>query len=108
MAAGFLGSASVAAATNTVVYTVPDTVHYAEVDISVLNPGVSDAVIEVALSKSGTPADADYIEKGAIAFKSGGVVTRTGVKMSPGEKVIVKSTVAGTVVRVGGIELSAK
>lgn len=108
MAAGFLGSASVAAATNTVVYTVPDTVHYAEVDISVLNPGLNDAVIEVALSKSGTPADADYIEKGAIAFKSGGVVTRTGVKMSPGEKVVVKSTVAGTVVRVGGIERSAK
>ncbi len=107
MAAGLMGNAVLAAAANTTVYTVPATVQYAEVDISVLNPTASDAQIEVAIAKADSPTQAEYIEKGVIAFKSGGVVTRVGVLMGPGEKVVVKSTAADTVVRVGGREFTS-
>lgn len=104
MAAGRLGAVTLTAATNSTVYTAPDTVYYSEVDIALLNPGAADATIELAVSKSATPGDADYIEKGAIVFKAGGVIVRAGVKLSPGEMVVAKSNQAGVVVRVSGVE----
>lgn len=104
MAAGRLGAVTLTASTNTTVYTAPDTVYYSEVDIALLNPGTTDATIELAVSKTGTPSDAEYIEKGAIVFKAGGVVVRSNVKMSPGEMVVAKSNQAGVVVRVTGVE----
>lgn len=107
MAAGRFGTSVLAANTAAVVYTAPLTSYFSEVDISVLNPATTDAVLEVALSTTDTAAEADYIEKGAIAFKAGGVIVRSGVKLSPGERVIVKSNVAGVVVRVAGVEKTA-
>lgn len=108
MAAGRLGVASLAAATNTSVYTAPATVFYAEVDISVVNYNTTDAIVEVAIATTATPGVAEYIEKGVTVYANGGVLTREGIKMSPGEIVVVKSSGANVSVRVSGIERSTQ
>ena len=74
MASGILGHAALSATTNTTIYTVPASTH-AVVNINVLNRSATDAVtVRLAISSTGTPGNAEYIEydvsvpKGAGAF----------------------------------------
>lgn len=105
MADGKLALAAPAAATNTTVYTVPNNCKYAKIDVNILNPDASDATVELALTTNGTPALNEYIEKGAIVPSGGGSLERINLICSPGEILVVKSSLATTVVRVSGNEV---
>jgi len=102
MAFGKLASVVLAANTDIVVYTVPDNCLYAEINVNVLNPDAADCTAQLALAATATPAADEYIEKGVILPANGGVLERTDQVVGPGEKIIVRSTNAVTVVRVSG------
>ena len=106
MAYGKLGLSIPAANTNTVIYTVPSNCIYAELTINILNPDSADITVDVALASSSSPASNEYIEKGTIIPASGGILERTNLICSPGENVVVKSSLATSVVRVSGKELA--
>lgn len=100
MASGKLGSAALAAAADTVVYPVPaNTV--ATVNISVVNRGDTDAVVNLAISDSDTPSSKDFIEYG-VTIPPHGVLERTAIVVGAGEKVIARSSTANCSVCVFG------
>lgn len=103
MASGKLGSAALTADTNTTIYTVPaDTV--TTLNVSVVNRGINDAVVSIALSATGSPANADYIEYGVILPGNGGVLERTALVAGVGERVVVRSSTGNCSARVHGFE----
>lgn len=105
MASGKLGSAALAAATNTAVYTVPAST-IASINVSIANRGTSDAVVNVAIATSSTPTAAEYIEYG-VAVPANGVLERTAIVAGAGEKLVVYSSTADCSVRIHGYEEAA-
>lgn len=107
MANGKLGSAALAATTNTTVYTVPGTASFAVVNFNVCNKGNVSANIRVAVAPAAVPVDQDYIEYDTViesAGNRGNVLERTGIFMAQGEKLVVYSSEANIIIRVHGIE----
>lgn len=89
MATGTLGQADLAAATNTTVYTVPaDTT--ATISISICNRSGLNRSIRIAISASGTPSDAEYIEYGTL-LTGNGTLERTGLVVSANKNIVVYS-----------------
>jgi hypothetical protein len=71
MASGILGQSALAATTNTTVYTVPASTH-AVVNVSILNRSASAAAtIRLALSTTGSPTNAEWIEYDVSLPKNG-------------------------------------
>ena len=118
MATGILGVADLAAATDTSVYTTPaDT--FSVVSVSLCNRGGSAAQVRIAVSSSGTPNDADYLEFDSqisandadyLEFDSqisaNGVVERTGIVLDAGKIVVVRSNAVNVSAVCMGIETS--
>lgn len=102
MASGKLGISAPSANTNTVVYTVPAG-KVATLNITATNRGEQAAGLNVALSTSASPVDAEWIEYG-VAVPAKGVLERTGLVCGEGEKVMVSCTSANFSVRVNGFE----
>lgn len=105
MASGRLGKARLAADTDTVIYTVPAST-LATVNVNCVNTGTAAATVKIAIATTDVPADGDYFELSALAA-TGGVVERTAIMLSAGERVIVKATTDAVDVRVHGIEEAA-
>lgn len=104
MASGRLGTARLAADTDTVIYTVPaDTL--ATVNINAVNVGTATSIVKIAISTTNTADSGDYFEISSLQA-SGGVVERTGIMMSAGERVVVRADTVTVDVRVHGIEES--
>lgn len=107
MASGRLGQQAITnAATNTLIYTVPSNT-VASLNILITNSGTSAVPVRVAISsQSGTsPLLSEYIEYGASIPAVNGVLERTGVICSAGEKIIVWASSANALtVRINGIE----
>lgn len=101
MPSGRLGKAALAANTDTAVYTVPAGV-VATANVNICNAGADEATVRVAVH-SGAIGPADYIEHG-VKLPPGGVLERTGLALSAGEAITVRSDVAGVGVRVHGFE----
>lgn len=102
MSYGRLAISQPAAATDTVVYTVPANCRYADITLNILNTTTNDATLELALSAADTPVAGEYIEKGVILPANGGILERAGLLCSPGERIVVKITEANSVVRISG------
>ena len=102
MASGKLGSAALAANTDTTVYTVPAST-VATINIAIVNRGSVAATVNVAIAPTGTPVDADYIEFGAV-IPANGILERTAIVAGAGERVVVRSSTANCSVRVHGFE----
>lgn len=102
MSYGRLAISEPAVDTNTIVYTVPANCRYAEITINILNPNINDATVEVAVATTDTAATGEYIEKGVVIPNNGGILERTGLLCSPGERIIVRSNQTSNVVRVSG------
>lgn len=105
MTFGRLGTGVLALNTALTVYTVPNNCLWAEVTVDILNGQSSDATIQMSFGSSSPALAADYVENGATIPSGGGTLNNTGNFLSPGEKVIVTSNVAGLVVRVSGKEI---
>ncbi len=105
MAFGRLGLLSTTASTNATVYTAPTNCSYAEVSVDILNNDITDAVLQIALALTGTPTADEYIEDGAIVPANGGILMRSTLVLSPGENIVINSSLTGTKVRVSGKEM---
>lgn len=102
MAVGRLGTARLAANTDTVVYTVPSGMQ-ASISVNAVNMGASDAILKIAISLSDTVSAGDYIEMSTLEA-NGDIVERSAIILSAGERVIVNSTMGNIDIRVHGVE----
>lgn len=101
MASGTLGTAALAANTNTTVYTVPaGTV--ASLNISLVNRGSAEATVRFSVG-SASPTNAQYLEYDAIV-PAGGILERTAIVAGAGDNVVVRASTADCSVRVHGFE----
>ena len=102
MATGRLGSANLAASTNTTVYTVPATT-FSVVTLSICNRSNSAITCRVSLSTTTTPAADEWIEYDTEILPKG-VLERTGLVMQTGLNLIVWSSIANVSAMAIGIE----
>jgi hypothetical protein len=102
MATGILGTADLAAATDTTVYTVPAGT-FTVASLSICNRGGTPANVRVAVAASGTPGNAEYIEYDAT-IAANGVLERTGIVMEAGKLLVVRSSAINVTAVAMGIE----
>jgi len=69
------------------------------------NRGGSAAQVRIAVSSSGTPNDADYLEFDS-QISANGVVERTGIVLDAGKIVVVRSNAVNVSAVCMGIETS--
>jgi hypothetical protein len=105
MAAGKLGSAALEPNVYTTVYTAPaEGINSVAANINVVNrDAVATAKVRLALGVNSTPLPADFLEYDA-QVPTGGILERSALVLSPGEKVIAYTDGANITVRVHGYE----
>ena len=101
MASGTLGQASLAAATNTTVYTVGATPSVFNVSIN--NTSGFPIAVNLAISASATPTAAEYLEFETVVPPNS-VLERGGIVATSGKLVVAYASVAGVSVNVYGYE----
>ena len=106
MASGILGTqASLSANTLTTVYTVPaSTVAY--VNFNIVNTNATAVSVRVAISATGTPTGAEYIEYQA-EIAGYGILERTGIALQSTKNLVVLSDTANVSVSAYGVEEEA-
>ena len=103
MASGILGQSALGASSNTTVYTVPASTH-AVVNVSILNRSTSSAsTVRLALSSTGSPGNAEWIEYG-VSVPKGAVLERTAISLNAGRNVVAWASGSDVSVSVYGIE----
>ena len=105
MATGRLGTATLTAATDTSLYTVPaDT--FAVVSINLCNRSASTAAdVRIAICDAGTPTNDEFLEFDSELLASG-VIERTGIVMDAGKILVVRSSTNDVTAVAYGIETS--
>ena len=99
MATGKLGSADLAAATDTLIFTAASTQTF---NVRFANRNASSVKVRVAIGTGGAPALADYVDYD-IAVAANGIVEDTGLVASAGEKIWVRSDTANVSARAHGL-----
>lgn len=102
MSTGILGQASLTAATNTSIYTVPVS-KTTVCNVSIVNTSGSPIPVRLALAATGTPAASEYIEYDTV-LPAAGVLERGGLVMNAGKIVVAYASLAGISVSVYGYE----
>ena len=102
MASGRLGTASLVAATNTVIYTAP-TGKSPTLTVNFCNTGATAIPIRLAIAQADTPVAGEWIEYG-VSLPANGVLERAGIVLSEGQKVVAYAGASGVDVNVWGFE----
>jgi len=102
MATGKLGSADLAANTNTTAYTVPAST-FAVVTVSMCNRSTTQRSIRVALADADTPTSDEWIEFDT-SLVGNGTLERTGIVLSAGQRIVVFSNSIDVAAVVYGLE----
>lgn len=103
MATGILGTAALTAATDTTVYTVPEST-FAVISVNLCNrSGVTPSDIRLAVSAGATPSTDEYIEFDSELLASG-VIERTGLVVEAGKRIVVRSSTNDVSAVIYGIE----
>lgn len=102
MATGRLGTADLAASTNTTLYTCP-TETFAVASISLCNRGSTSITARIAITDNATPVDAEYIEYD-VELLPKGVLERSGIVLSEGQNIVVRSSAVDVSAVAFGIE----
>ncbi len=105
MASGKFGAADLVAATDTEICTVAAG-KAATLSVCIANRGSAQVRVRVAISAEAAPAAADYIEYDT-PIPANGVLERTGLVLSAGEKIFVRSDLATVSARVHGFDEEA-
>lgn len=100
MASGKLGSADLAAAVDTLLFTAGVTPQTFNVRFANRNAAI--VKIRVAIGAGGAPAATDYVDYD-ISIPANGILEDTGLVASSGEKVWVRSDTANVSVRAHGM-----
>lgn len=90
MASGKLGAEDLAAGTTTTVYTVPAD-NYSVVSVSFVNRGTNPTTLRLSLSDTDTPTNAEYLEWETELLPKN-ILERTGLVLSAGQKIVVRSS----------------
>jgi hypothetical protein len=101
MASGTLGQASLAAATNTTVYTVAATPTV--FNVSMNNTSGFPVAVNLAIAAAATPTAAEYVEFETV-IPPNSVLERGGLVATSGKLVVAYASVAGVSVNVYGYE----
>lgn len=104
MASGRLGVSALVANTDTTVYTVP-TGKLASCNVALVNRGTVDAVCSIAFSTTAAPNVSEYVEFNVVV-PAGGILERTAILASAGERVVIRANVGTVSARVHGYEES--
>ena len=101
MASGTLGQASLAATTNTTVYTIAATP--TTFNVSMTNTTGFPIAVNLAVSTTSTPAASEYLEYQTIV-PGNSVLERGGLVGTSGKLVVAFASLAGISVNVYGFE----
>ena len=101
MASGTLGQASLAAATNTTVYTVGATPTV--FNVSMNNTNGFPVAVNLAIAAASTPTAAEYLEFETV-IPADSVLERGGLVATSGKLVVAFATTTGVSVNVYGYE----
>lgn len=101
MASGTLGQASLAANTNTTVYTVGATPSV--FNVSMTNSTGFPVAVNLAIAAAATPAASEYLEYQTV-IPGNSVLERGGLVATAGQLVVAYASLAGVSVNVYGYE----
>ena len=104
MATGRLGASALTSGADTTVYQCPSST-FTVLTVNVCNRGAADANIRIAVSSSGTPTTAEYIEYD-VSLSGNGVLERTGLVLDAGKYLVVRASTNDISVVAYGIETS--
>jgi hypothetical protein len=104
MATGILGSADLAATTDTLMYTVPATT-FTVCTVSLCNRSASPVTVRIATPLNTTPGTTDYLEYD-VQILANGVLERTGIVLDTTRRVYCRASGTGVTALVYGIETS--
>ena len=105
MATGILGNSDLNAATDTIVYTVPENT-FSVVSVNLCNRNSANpADVRLAISDSGTPTNAEFIEFDSELIANG-VIERSGIVIQSDKNIVVRASTNDVSVNVYGIETS--
>jgi hypothetical protein len=102
MASGLLGSASLSAATNTTLYTVPSA-KTAALSVNFCNRNETSVTVRLAVGTSATPAAADWMLYDVV-IAGDGSLERSGIVLDASKLVVVYSSAANVSVQAYGYE----
>jgi hypothetical protein len=104
MATGRLGTADLAAATETTLYECPANT-FTVLTVSIVNRGTNSALVRIAICDTATSGDDEYVEYDS-ELSAKGVLERTGLVVDAGKFVVVRSSAISVNAVAYGIETS--
>ena len=104
MATGILGSADLAATTDTLLYTTPATT-FTVATVSLCNRSGSTVTVRISTPLNTTPGNTDYLEYDTQILANG-VLERTGIVLDSTRRIYVRASGTGVTALAYGIETS--